>query len=85
LETALEAVAFAEEFAFGGEAGTLRIADFEVEFSAEALGAGGMAAASRNRLASRDKRETRVWKRLVFIAKKSMRYLAFRVGLRERG
>jgi hypothetical protein len=41
LETALEVVSCAEEFAFGGEAGTFRIADFEMEFTAEALGARG--------------------------------------------
>ena len=37
LEAALEAVAFAEEFATGGEAGAFRIADFKMEFAAQAL------------------------------------------------
>jgi len=40
LESALEAVAFAEEATFGGEAGAFWVADFETEFAAEALGAG---------------------------------------------
>jgi hypothetical protein len=39
LEVALEAVAFAEEFAAGGESGTLWIAHFEMKFAAEALSA----------------------------------------------
>jgi hypothetical protein len=43
LEAALEAVAFAEEFAAGGEAGPLGIADFEMNFATEALGVRGEA------------------------------------------
>ena len=39
LEAALEAVAFAEEFAAGGESGAFWIVDFEMKFAAETLGA----------------------------------------------
>jgi len=39
LEAALEVVAFAEEFTFGGKAGAFGIADFEMDFAAKALGA----------------------------------------------
>ena len=38
LEAAPEAVAFAEEFAAGGESGAFWIVHFEMEFAAEALG-----------------------------------------------
>ena len=41
LEFALEAVAFAEEFATRRQRGAFWIADFEMEFAAEALGARG--------------------------------------------
>jgi len=39
LEAALEAVAFAEEFAAGGESGAFWIVHFEMKFAAETLGA----------------------------------------------
>jgi len=41
LEAALEVVAFAEKFALGSKAGAFWVADFEMKFAAEALGAGG--------------------------------------------
>ena len=41
LKTALEAVAFAEEFATGSEGRAFWIAELEMEFTAEALGARG--------------------------------------------
>lgn len=41
LELAPETVALAEEFAFGGKAGAFWIADFEMQFTTEALSAGG--------------------------------------------
>jgi hypothetical protein len=59
LEVALEAIAFAEKFAAGSKSGAFRIAHFEMEFAAEALGArGGCRGETESAREQADARET---------------------------
>ena len=81
LEAALKTVAFAEKFAASGESGALRIADFEMEFAAEALGACGDSRGQAEEAGQQGEADLRP---LSVHCNKSMRYLALRFIVRGR-